>query len=92
MENEENKKQDCDCGSDCCTPKKSKCWMKILFVAIIVAALTIVVVKLTGKTEEPAVHKQDTVKTQKAAGSDSAPTCVKPCVGDKKSSCCPGGE
>ncbi|MFH0895591.1 MAG: hypothetical protein V2A54_14240 [Bacteroidota bacterium] len=92
MENEENKKQDCECGTDCCTPKKSKCWMKILFIVIIAAALTIVVVKLTGKSNDEATPKQDTVKTQKAGAADSAKSCNKPCGSDKKSSCCPGGE
>ena len=46
METENNTKQDCGCGTDCCTPKKSKLWMKIVFIVIVAAAIAIVTVKL----------------------------------------------
>ena len=98
MENETNKQQDCGCnGGDCCTPKKSKLWMKIVFVAIVLAAIAIITVKLVNKgcTTEPAKksccsdstkscnHKKDTVKIN---GSDTTkPKC---CDKKKGSSCC----
>ena len=51
MEDKSNSKQDCGCSDGCCTPPKKKInlWKIIIFVAIILAAGTIVTVKLVNK-------------------------------------------
>jgi len=94
MENENNTKQDCGCGgTDCCTPSKSKLWMKIVFIVVIAAAVTIAVLKLTGNCSM--CGNKTTVTTEKSCGgADSTKKCggdtTKVCDPQKKSSCCPG--
>ena len=55
MENQNISKQDCGCSDGCCTPpkKKNNLWKIIIFVAIILAAGTIVTVKLVNKQQNP---------------------------------------
>jgi len=66
MENQNTSKQDCGCSdSSCCTPqKKNSPWQKWIFIAIIVAAVAIVTVKLMNKKEEVPVKCCD--KTENA--------------------------
>jgi len=56
MENQINSNQNCGCGcSDgCCTPEKkgSNLWKKLLFIFIILAAGTIITIKLVTKQDE----------------------------------------
>ncbi len=48
MEPENKTKDDCGCSDgNCCTPKKSTPWTKILFIVVIVAALAIIVMKFS---------------------------------------------
>jgi len=51
MENKNISKQDCGCSDGCCTPskKKSNLWKIIIFAVIILAAGTIITVKLVNK-------------------------------------------
>jgi len=54
MKNQTNSNQDCGCGDGCCTPKKKgNLWTKILFFVIVLAAGTIITVKLAGKPNAP---------------------------------------
>ena len=47
MDNQNHSNQDCGCSDGCCTPqKKSSLLRKIIFLAIILAAGTIIAVKL----------------------------------------------
>ena len=103
MENENNTKQDCGCGTDCCTPKKSNLWMKIVFIVIIVAAVTIAVLKLTGNcsmcgNNAPATTEKSCCSgdTTKKCGGDTTKNCngniTKVCDPKKGSSCCPGNK
>lgn len=90
MENENKTQQDCGCGSDCCTLKKSKLWMKIVFIVIIVAVIAIVAVKLSGKTCKSEI-KGAAIATEKPICGDSTKSikCVKICDPEKNPSCCP---
>ena len=52
MENQTNSNQDCGCSDGCCTPqKKNSLWKKWIFIAIILAATAIIVIKLFGKDD-----------------------------------------
>ena len=55
MDNQDNSKQDCGCGDECCTPKgkKGNMWTKIIFGVIIIAAGTIITVKLAAQQKTP---------------------------------------
>lgn len=91
MENEKNTKQDCGCSDGCCTPKKSKPWMKILFAVIIIAAVAIVTLKLVSKNETSA-KVGATISTEKSScGDSSSIKCVKICD-PNSGSCCPGSK
>ena len=47
MDNQNHSNQDCGCSDGCCTPqKKGNLWKKILFLLIVLAAGTIITVKL----------------------------------------------
>jgi len=53
MENQSNVNQDCGCSDGCCTTqKKSSLWKRLVFCAIILAAGTIITVKLVAKSNE----------------------------------------
>jgi len=83
MENSRNSKQDC-CNSDnsCCTPKKkNNLWKRICFIAIILAAGTIVTVKLIAKDGAQTVDCCSATK--------SSTCCPQTAVKDSTStSCC----
>lgn len=52
METQNNSKQGCGCGKECCSPqKKLNLWKKLLGIIIILAAGTIITIKLVGKQE-----------------------------------------
>lgn len=85
MENENKTKQDCGCGDGCCTPSKSKLWMKILFAIIIIAAIAIVSYKLVNNNTSSA-KVGATIGTEKSGCCDSSKT--KSCESGNKS-CCP---
>jgi len=85
MENEKNTKQDCGCCDGCCTPSKSKPWMKILFAVIIIAAVAIVTYKLVNNNTTSA-KVGATISTEKSGCGDSSKT--KSCESGNKS-CCP---
>ena len=85
MENEKNTQQDCGCSDGCCTPSKSKPWIKILFAVIIIAAVAIVTYKLVYKNDTSS-KVGATVTTEKSGCGDSSKT--KSCEGGSKS-CCP---
>ncbi len=91
MEKQNDSKQNCDCGPDCCTPKKkNKLWMKLLFILIILAAVAIITVKLAGKNHSEANVTKDTVNVQQTAGccdTTGIKTCVKVC--NPSQGCCP---
>jgi hypothetical protein len=92
MENENKSNQDCGCGgTDCCTPGKSKLWMKIIFIAIVVAAIAIVTVKLVSSNNNSEPKKGSAVTTENSGFNDSATTikCAKACDPSKNPSCCP---
>jgi len=42
----ENEKQDCGCEGDCCAPKKKPRWVKIISLLVILAALSIIFIKI----------------------------------------------
>ncbi|MEI8204077.1 MAG: hypothetical protein WCH34_13735 [Bacteroidota bacterium] len=86
METENKTKENCGCeDGNCCTPpKKNNLWTKIIFSIVIVAALAIIIMKLTCgncKTESCST----VAKTEKAGVKDST---AKPCCSDPNSSCC----
>jgi len=54
MENQNISKQDCGCGENCCTPKKSRLWTRVIFIIIILAAGTIIALKLVGNHDKEA--------------------------------------
>jgi len=61
MENQSN--QDCECSDGCCTTqKKRSIWSKILFLVIVLAAGTIITVKLVAKQNEPPANCCDTAE------------------------------
>lgn len=103
MENENNTNQDCGCGTDCCTPKKSNLWMKIIFIVIVVAAAAIVTIKLTG-AKNASANQSPAAAENSGCGGDSTMKCggdtSKNCNGNiikvtdskKGSSCCPGNK
>jgi len=68
MENENKSNQDCGCGSDCCPPKKNKLWMKLVFIAIVVAAVGIVTVKLISSNTSDSTEKSSCCDTTKSKG------------------------
>jgi len=77
MENQSNVNQNCDCGDGCCTTqKKSSLWKRLVFCAIILAAGTIITVKLVAKNNETAA---------KCCPTEAA----KCCPSAKSSSCSP---
>ena len=92
MEDNKNETKDCGCDSDCCQPKKSNTWKKLLFIAIILAAGAIVTVKLvTNKTANSQVNTETKNIQAPNNGCDTSgvKTCTKICGPEEKKSCCP---
>jgi len=72
MENQSTINQDCGCSDGCCTPKKkSNPWKKWIFIAIILAAVSIVTIKL--------VAKQGT-QSEKCCPAETSTCCPQPKV------------
>ena len=47
MDNQNHPNQDCGCSDGCCTPqKKGNLWSKLIFLVIVLAAATIITIKL----------------------------------------------
>jgi len=64
MENQEKLKQDCSCSEGCCTPqKKVNLWKRLLFIIIILAAASIITVKLVGKNDTASAKCCNTTET-----------------------------
>jgi len=82
---DETKNQDCGCTDGSCKPKKKNTLSKIIFVLILLAAVAIIGVKLTGHSGN-ASGKQTISAPGKASGCDTTKT--KTCDTTKGSSCC----
>jgi len=87
MDNQNNSKQDCGCSDGCCTPqKKGNLWKRMIFCVIILAAGTIITIKL--------VAKQGTT-SDKCCNTEASTCCpqtikqdTKCCETPASSSCC----
>ncbi|MCX6246321.1 MAG: hypothetical protein NTW10_01185 [Bacteroidetes bacterium] len=82
--NSEKKNQDCGCDDGCCQPKKKNPVSKIIFAVILLAAVAIIGIKLTGHSGNRS-SKQSVAAPGKAGGCDT----TKKCDTTKGSSCCP---
>ncbi len=80
---------DCDCGSDCCQPSKSKPWTKIVFIVIVIAALAIAAMKLINNNTTDAKGTVFPGENSVSCDTISQDTCSKVCDPAKNSSCCP---
>ena len=89
MEKENEVKQDCGCDDGCCSPKtkKSKLWTKILFIVVIAAAVTVVIIKVAGNSGK-SDNKSTMVQNAKIGAKDT----TKPCCAKGNSSCCDKGK
>ena len=83
---DENKKQDCGCDDNCCQPKKSNIFTKLIFAVILLAAIGIIAVKLFYHPA-PAANQQLFKDPNAKAWCDT--TANKTCDTTKGSSCCP---
>ena len=81
----ENPKQDCGCTDGSCQPKKKNILSKLIFGVILLAALTIIGIKLAGRSDN-ASGKQLNTAPGKASCCDTSKT--KTCDMTKGSSCC----
>jgi len=81
----ENKNQDCGCDDGCCQPKKKNTWSKWIFALILLAAVAIIGIKLTGRSDASA---KQSVVAGKAASCDTLKAGPKTCDTTKGSSCC----
>jgi hypothetical protein len=81
----DNNSPDCGCTDGSCKPKKKNIFSKILFAGILLAALAIIGIKLTGRSGNTS-DKQSLGAQGKAACCDTAKT--KTCDTTKGSSCC----
>jgi hypothetical protein len=88
MENTTKPTQDCGCEGDCCPPKPKPRWIKYLSFLILIAALSIVVIKITQDKKSPATQCKPTAG-QSCCG-DSSKTMA--CDTTKGTSCCPKSE
>ena len=71
--------QDCGCSNGCCTPKtKSSLWKRLFFFVIILAAGTIITVKLVAKQSEP---------TAKCCNTEASKSCCPHAVTSKEPAC-----
>jgi len=85
MENNTKSTPDCGCEDGCCTPKKKPNWVKYLSILILLAAISIVAVKIVRDKKQPA--NQCTSASGKSCCGDSSKTAK--CDTTKGSSCCP---
>ena len=88
MENQNNN-QDCGCEGNCCQPpKKKNSFNKIIFSLIILAALSIVTIKLIGKNNS---KQQSNPQSKNVSCTDTTAKkeCGKECTSSDGSPCCP---
>jgi len=88
MENQTDSKQDCGCSDGCCTPpKKSNPWNKWIFMAIILAAVAIVTIKLINKEDTPPAKCCDHKDNPACCTQTDSSSCTqeKPCCSQSKS-------
>jgi hypothetical protein len=89
----QGKQNDCGCDGDCCPPKKSNPFTKIIFIVVVVAALGIVGVKLFSPSPPAAAIQACCPEgtagcdTSKAAACDTSGKAK--CDTSKGTSCCP---
>ena len=91
METENKTNNNCNCGDDCCKPKKSKLWTKILFFIVIATALSIVTFKIVANNKKaevkPPVVIVDSIKKPSCCDTTQPNICTK--VSDPNKPCCP---
>lgn len=81
-------KQNCDCESNCCPPKKTSILPKMIFSVVLLAAMGVILVKLFfTSAPTPASNQQVFRNPDSPAWSDS--TQSKCCDTTKGTSCCP---
>jgi hypothetical protein len=78
------KKTDCDCEDGCCQPKKKPEWIKYLFFLVILAALSIIVIKVVQDKKNPS---ENSPQSGQPCCPDSSKTAA--CDTSKGTSCCP---
>jgi hypothetical protein len=83
---DKNKNQDCGCTDGSCQPKKKNIFSKVFFAVILLAAVAIIGVKLSGRSGNVS-DKQSVVTPGIVPGCDTTKT--KTCDTSKGSSCCP---
>ena len=90
MEDQINGKADCGCSDGCCAPPKKKPWTKILFILVILAAVSIIILRFSSNTDGNISKNTGSVDTAQTVAGDSAVSdCSKTCDNSQKSSCCP---
>jgi|WetSurMetagenome_2_1015567.scaffolds.fasta_scaffold698703_2 hypothetical protein len=83
-ENTKNTAQDCGCDDpNCCPPKKKPRWKIILSLLVILAALSVVVIKVAGDKQKPVE------KCTPGSSCCDTTTSKNGCDTTKGSSCCP---
>lgn len=87
MEKPVSSNPDCECGPDCCAPKQKPKWIKYISILIVLVALAIVVIKLTGNHQPPASNccPAESVGFVQFGDTVSKSSCDT----TKTSSCCP---
>lgn len=86
MENNTKPTQDCGCEDGCCPPKKKPNWVKYLSILILLAAISIVVIKVV-QDKKPSTVQCSPSASGKSCCPDSSKTA--PCDTAKGASCCP---
>ncbi len=91
MEDQKLLKTDCNCEGDCCPPKKDKPWKKIVFFVTMLAAVSIVFIRLSSESKGKSMGTNDPINIQQATGADSTAVkdCSKTCDPSQNPSCCP---
>lgn len=78
------KKADCGCDDGCCQPKQKPKWLKYISFLIILAALSIIVIKVVQDKNNP---MENNPQKSQACCPDSSKTAA--CDTSQNSSCCP---
>ena len=94
MENSNNSNENCNCSDGCCqTKKRNNLWTKILFIVIVVAAISIISVKLTSKNcnTQPNSATSNSVQNPKPSCCDTTKqiNCTEGTNQSNKKPCCP---
>jgi len=85
MENNTKSKQDCGCEGDCCQPKSKPKWIKYLSFLILLAAISIVVIKVVQDKKHPTTQCAPSASGKSCCG-DSSKTAN--CDTTNRKSCC----